>query len=65
MYKHLPSSFAYLQRKILSHYQEDPRRRNNFSLGLHAEISVHVVPQVESELKMAGDKNKNTIWTLL
>ena len=34
-------------------------------LGLHAEISVRVVFQVESELKMVEDKNKNTIWALL
>ena len=25
--------------------EEDPRRRKNFTLGLHAEISVHVVPK--------------------
>ena len=39
-------------------FQEDPRRRNNFRLGLHAEISVRVVPKqrsFERELKMAGD----------
>ena len=37
-------------RKIL---QEDPRRQNNF-LGLHAEISVHMVHtwrRIENELK--------------
>ena len=37
-------------------------------LGLHAEISVRVVPKYrrfEKELKMAGDKNKHTIWALL
>ena len=34
-------------------------------MGLHAEISDGVVPQAESELKMAGDKDKSKIWTLL
>ena len=49
-------------------HQEDPRRRNNFTLGLRAEISVRVMPQkrrLEKELKLAGDKNKNAIWALL
>ena len=48
--------------------QEDPRRRENFTLGLHAEISVHVVPKkrrFEMELKVAGDNNKNAIWVLM
>ena len=39
----------------------DPRRRNNFKSGLHAEISVRVVPKwrrVEKELKMEGDKKQ-------
>ena len=43
---------------------EDPRRRKNFTLGLHAEISVRVVPKkrrFEKELKMTGDKNKNAV----
>ena len=37
-------------------------------LGLHAEILVRVVPKYrrfERELKMAGDKNRHTIWALL
>ena len=37
-------------------YQEDPRRWNNFTMRLHAEISVRVVPKYrrfEKELKMA------------
>ena len=37
-------------------------------LGLHAEISVRVVPKerrFERELKMTGNKNKNAIWALL
>ena len=37
-------------------------------LGLHAEILVRLVPKYrtfEKELKMAGDKNKHTIWALL
>ena len=37
-------------------------------MGLHAEISVRVMPQkrrLEKELKLAGDKNKNAIWALL
>ena len=41
---------------------KDPWRRKNFTLGLHAEISVRVVPKTrrfENELKMAGNKNKN------
>ena len=36
-------------------------------MGLHAEISVHVVPKkrrFEKELKVAGDNNKNAIWVL-
>ena len=40
----------------------------NFMLGLHAEILVRVVPKCrmfEKELRMAGDKNKHTIWDLL
>ena len=48
--------------------EEDPRRRINFTLGLHAEILVRVVPKCrmfEKELRMAGDKNKHTIWALL
>lgn len=48
--------------------QEDPRGRENFTLGLHAETSVHVVPKkrrLEKELKMAGDNNKNAIWVLM
>ena len=48
--------------------EEDPRRRNNFTLGLHAEISVRVVPKkrrFSTELKMARDKNKNAIWAPL
>jgi len=47
---------------------EDPTRRNNFTLGLQAEISVCVVPKkrrFEKELKMTSDKNKNAIWALL
>ena len=37
-------------------------------MGLRAEILVRLVPKYrmfEKELKMAGDKNKNTIWALL
>ena len=44
-----------------SFFQVDPKRRNNFRLGLHAEISVRIVPKqrrFEKELKMAGDENK-------
>jgi len=40
----------------------DPRRRNNFSLGLGAKISVRVMPKetrFERELKMAGEKTEN------
>ena len=51
-----------------SQYHEDPRRRINCTLGLHAEILVRVVPKhriFEKELKMAGDKNKHTIWAVL
>ena len=50
------------------YFQEDPKRRNNFTLGLHAGISVRVVPKYrrfEKDIKMAGDKNKHTIWALL
>ena len=50
-----------------SQYQEDPRTRINFMLGLHAEILVRVelkYRMFEKELKMAGDKNKHTIWAL-
>ena len=41
--------------------EEDPRRRNNFTLGLQEEISVRVVSKYrrfEKELKMAGDTGK-------
>ena len=51
-----------------SQCQEDPRRLDNFMLGLHAGISVCVVPKYrrfEKKLKMAGDKNKHAIWALL
>ena len=51
-----------------SKYREDPRRRINFTLGLHGEILVRVLDKhrmFERELKMAGDKNKHTIWALL
>lgn len=37
-------------------------------LGLHAEMSVHVVPKkrrFEKELKMAEDNDKNAIWVLM
>ena len=48
--------------------EEDPyRKRNNFTLSLHGEISVRVVPKYgrfEKELKMAGDKNKHAVWAL-
>ena len=47
--------------------EEDSRKRNNFTLGLHAEILVHVVPKYgrfEKELIMAGDKNKHAVWAL-
>ena len=47
---------------------EDAKRRNNLTLGLHAEISVRVVlkqRRLKKELKMAADKNKNVIWALL
>ena len=48
--------------------EEDPyRKRNNFTLGLHAEILVRVVPKYrrfEKELKMMGDKNKHPVWAL-
>ena len=36
-------------------------------MGLHAEISVRVVPKYgrfEKELKMAGGKNKHPVWAL-
>ena len=47
--------------------EEDHRKRNNFTLGLHAEISVRVVPKYgrfEKEFIMAGDKNKHALWAL-
>ena len=37
-------------------------------MGLHAEISIRVVPKkrrIEEEWKMAGEKKKNAIWALL
>ena len=37
-------------------------------MGLHVTILVRVLPKYrmfEKELKMAGDKNKHTIWALL
>ena len=47
--------------------EEDHRKRNNFTLGLHVEISVRVVPKYrrfEKELIMAGDKSKHSVWAL-
>ena len=47
--------------------EEDHRKRNNFTLGLHAEISVRVVPKYrrfERELKMAEDKSEHAVWAL-
>ena len=42
---------------------DDPRRRNNFLLDLHTEISVHVViklkvPSRKGIYKVAGNKNE-------
>ena len=48
--------------------EEDPRRWNNFTLGLHAEISAHELSKkrrLEKGLKMADNKIKNAIWVLL
>ena len=48
--------------------KEHPRRWINFTLGLRATILVRVLAKYrmfEKELKMAGDKNKHTIWALL
>ena len=48
--------------------EEDPRRRNNVTLGLIREIWVPVVPKYErfeKELRMMGNKNKNAILSLL
>ena len=47
--------------------EEDHREWNNFRLGLHAEISVRVVPKYrrfQKELKMAEDKSKHAVWAL-
>ena len=47
--------------------EEDHRKRNNFTLGLHAEILVRVMlkyRRFEKELKMTGDKNKHAVWAL-
>ena len=47
--------------------EEDHRKRNKFTLGLHAEILVRVMPKYrrfQKELKMAGDKNKHAVWAL-
>ena len=56
------------QKVSVVQYQEDPRKKKNFSLGLKAEISLTVVPKqrrIEKDLKMAGDKNKTAILELL
>ena len=46
-------------------HQEDPRRWNSFSLGLHrAQNFGSCGCQVEKEVKMAGDNHKNAIWAL-
>ena len=48
--------------------KDDPRRWNNFTLGLDAEISARELSKkrsLEKELKMADDKIKNAIWVLL
>ena len=46
---------------------EDPRGRNNFSLGLQAEISVHVVkvPSRKGIYKDGGQQKRNMqFWAL-
>ena len=51
-----------------THLQEVKGCLHEGRKGLHAEISVRVMPQkrrLEKELKLAGDKNKNAIWALL
>ena len=58
----MPNQGLFTWRKV------DPRRWINFTLGLHATILVRVLAKYrmfEKELKMAGDKNKHTIWALL
>ena len=35
--------FTYIWREEESWHQEDPRRRNNFSLGLHSELYENLV----------------------
>ena len=51
-----------------SYHQENPKRQNNFSVGLPAEILVCVVTKyinfVEDEWKKGGKNNKNAIGTL-
>ena len=52
-------------KELFTWREEDPRRRNNFSLGFGAKISVRVMPKetrFEKELKMAGEKTENAIW---
>ena len=47
--------------------EEYHRKRKNFTLGLHAEILVRVMPKYrrfEKELKMARDKNKHEFLAL-
>ena len=52
-------------KELFTWREEDPRSRNNFSLGFGAKISVRVMPKktrFEKELKMAGEKTENAIW---
>ena len=49
--------------------EDDPRKQNNFLLGLHAEIlaCMSCDQQAEKEItcKMMGDNNKHAIWAPL
>lgn len=52
-------------------YQEDPRRLNNFTLGLKQRTfcpcgaKIDKVREGNKALKIAGDKSKSAIWSLL
>ena len=56
------------QEKNSQQMEHDPRKRKNFSLGLHHVTCRNFGPssdQAEKELKMLGDNNKNAIWAPL
>ena len=50
---------------VVSWREEDPRRRNNFTLGLHGEITIHVVPRAIAKISSAAFKCVKGLTTQL